>query len=209
MGLSRTTGLRCNNLPVKGRRFCRMHGANIPTGLDHPKYKHGKYATVGMPKSLAEKYEITRTDTKIVELGEEIHLADAMIMDALERIGKREGADAWKLLSGAVKDFWSAKDAGKPTDMMRAMQDIDEIVVKGSAAHSARKDLQSWLETRRKLTESEIRRRTALGDMINRAQALVLIDKMVGLVQDHVDDHRIKSRLSTALLELASASHAQ
>lgn len=206
MGKSHMSGVRCNNKPEPGRMYCKFHGGNHPIGPDHHAYKHAKYATVAMPKRLAEKYAITSQDPEVMSLAEEIHIVDAMLMDSLERLETKEGADAWKRLYGAVSRFKKARADENAYDMNTAFEEIDSIVLQGSAAYAARRDLQSWLESRRKLTDSDLKRRVALGDMLSRAQTLVMIDNIVGLIQTHVKDHKARTHLSAALLNLVDPS---
>jgi len=202
MGRSRKTGVRCQQKPQPGRHYCKWHGGNHPIREDHHLYKNGKYGTAAMPVKLAEKYAITRQDTEIVELREEIALVDAMLMETLEQLSNKEGTDAWNRLHDAVLSFRKARASTDAYAMNEAMTEIENIVLHGKAAYAARKDLQSWLETRRKLTDSEIRRRKDLGDMITRAQTLIMIDKIVDLVKTYVPDHKSRTHLSAALLQL-------
>ena len=206
MGRATQTGVRCQNTPQPGRDYCKFHGGNLPIGPDHHAYSGGKYRGVAMPVKLAEKYAITQQDTVIVGLEEEIKLTDAMLMDALERLSAKEGVGAWKRLRAAVQRFMTARSDKDTRGMNEAIQEIDTIVMRGGAAAYARQDLQSWLETRRKLNDSEVKRRQILGDMVTRAQTLVMIDQIVELINQHVPDHKSRTHLAAALLKLVDPS---
>ena len=178
----------------------------MKVGTDHPNYVHGKYIEVNMPESLLQKYKQVSQDAEVLSLREDILIVDAFLLEALETITKKEGSDAWARLGKSVKRFKRAEADKDAFAMRESMGEIEGIVLHGQAAYAAKKDFQTWLEQRRKLTDSEVSRRKALGDMVTRAQVLVLIDRVVDLIKTHVPDHTTRVNLSAALLQMIGDS---
>lgn len=97
---SKRNGRRCQNLPVRGRAVCRMHGGHQPRGIASPHWK-GRGYSKDLPTRLADRYRAALADPDLVTCTSELALVDARIGEVLRALPADLSAvdrDAWELL---------------------------------------------------------------------------------------------------------------
>ncbi len=189
---------RCGRHAMKGRNVCWVHGGSTPRGFALPQTKDGRHSR-DLPTRLAARYEASRTDPDLLNLTEEIALTDTFIEDARRGLDHGESGRLFREL----KMVWDAfSDASRDKDtarMQQAMAEIGALIRQGVGAYAARDETMGLVERRRRLVESEQKRRVAMQDMITSEQAMVLISRVLSAVKLHVDDPLTLTAIATEL----------
>jgi hypothetical protein len=196
-------GRYCSQTPLKGRTRCKFHGGASLSGINSGRWKHGMYAK-DLPGSLASDYKAARKNPDIVSHVEQIALLDARILDVLRRLNAGESAAAWEQAGEATDRLDAAEQTltqaqrDKNIDAMR--DSLAEIKSATAALVGARKAaaayLQSWDELktlfllRKRLVDSESRRRKDAHEMITKDRVLAMFGLMARSVQRNVSDPR-------------------
>lgn len=202
---SKRSGERCRRAALTGRTVCYMHGGKTPRGIAHPNTTHGRHSK-DLPTRLAARYEASRTDPDLLNLSDEIALTDALIEDARRGLDHGESGRLFRELKAAWDDLQQAqrdKDAG---GVQMALSEIGALIRQGIGAYAARDETMVLVERRRRLVDSEQKRRVAMQDMVTSEQAMLLIGQLLVAVKRHVDDPRTLAAIATDLGALAGTS---
>ena len=202
---SKRTGEQCQRAAMTGRTTCYIHGGKTPRGAALPQTTHGRYSK-DLPTRLAARYEEARTDPDLLNLNAEIQLTYALLGEALKGMDHGESGQLWRSLKDAWETFQDANRAQDKESSRLALIDIGDLIRRGVADAAARSEVLGIIERRRKLVESEGKRRTAMQQMITAERLMVLVSAVVDVVMRHVDEPRVRAEISAdigALLSLA------
>jgi hypothetical protein len=166
---------------------CRMHGGPSLSGIASPTYKHGGYSEP-LPKRLLEKYEQARTDPELLNLSNALALIETRISDVLSRVESGDAGETWQKLSDAWDAFVIAQRAKDAPKTQMALSTIGRIIETGAGDWAAWREVLNLIERRRKLVESEGKRRMQMQDMTDNAEIIKLIDRLSDAVHRHVHD---------------------
>ena len=181
------TGERCRRYTVQGRNVCMMHGGKTPRGFALPQTKDGRHSR-DLPTRLAARYDASRTDPELLNLTDEIALADALIEDARRGLDHGESGRLFRELKASWDDLQHAQRDKDAAGVQMAMAEIGALIRQGVGSYAARDETMGLVERRRRLVESEQKRRVAMQDMITSEQAMLLISRITGAVRRHVSD---------------------
>jgi hypothetical protein len=175
-----------------------MHGGTSPSGVAHPRTIHGRYSK-DLPQRLAERFHASQADPDLLNLKAEIALLDARLAELVERIDIDGAGSQWNLVAMVHAAMNQAIDEN---DMEELKQLVDKL---GMAISRAVQDQQAWtaigrvVEQRRKLVETEGKRRVAMQDLLDTNQALMLITAVTETVKRHVHDRDVLARIGADL----------
>lgn len=202
---SKRTGEQCRQPAMTGRTTCYMHGGKTPRGAALPQTTHGRYSK-DLPTRLAARYEEARNDPDLLNLNAEIQLTYALLTEALKGMDTGESGVLWRMLNEAWSEV-QPEDLSQINESSRlALFAIGDLIKRGIADAAARSEVLGIIERRRKLVESEGKRRTAMQQMITAERLMVLVSAVVDVVMRHVDEPRVRAEISAdigALLSLA------
>lgn len=199
---SKRTGRPCKGRAVVGRSVCRMHGGtSLPPGPSHPAFRHGRMSRA-LPAHLRERYEQSLADPELLDLSAEIRLTDTLIEDAIARIGSGDSPYRWREL----QDLIGAYEDGEVDNVLSLVVKIQKLVRSASFEADAYTELLRLLQMRRRLTDSENRRRLGIGAMISVQQALAFMTACVAIVERHISDKPTLAAIVTDLDRLADQS---
>lgn len=186
-GAKTRSGEPCKNPPVSGSKRCRMHGGKSKKGLDLPQTTHGRNSN-DVVFRLREAYERSRNDPNLLDLSHELAIVDARSQELLSRIDIDGAGALWMKVGGAVAALDAAvsdQDWDRVSNRMEALRDI---VQRAEAEEQAWKRIFDLSEQRRKLVETETKRRVAMSDSLTPERASFLLGKFVDVVMRHVRD---------------------
>lgn len=199
---AKSTGQQCQRRAMANGK-CYVHGGPTPRGRALPQTTHGRYSK-DLPTRLAARYEEARTDPDLLNLNAEIHLTYAMLTEALRGMDQGEAGRLWRDL----KTTWDAlQEANRQRDgdaAKQALSEIGRLIARGVADAAARSEVLDIIDRRRKLVESEAKRRTAMQQMITAERLTVLIARVADIVVRHVDDPRTRAAISADIGSLLS-----
>lgn len=200
-GAKTRDGDPCKNRPVTGSNRCRMHGGKTPRGRALPQTTHGRYSK-DLPTRLAAAYHDAKHDPDLLNLADEIQLNYALMVDRLRKLQTGESGALWK----SLRDRWDQlKTAQRERDSAAVAEHLTEIgnlITRGNAQYSVLGELLDIIDRRRKLVESEGKRRQAMQQMISADRAMLLVARIVDTVNRHVDDSRVRAAIAADIRDI-------
>jgi hypothetical protein len=196
---SKHTGQRCGRPASKGRNTCKFHGGTSAVSVAHPAYKTGKYSKY-IPGSMLDSYAQAERDPELLSMRSEIALAEARVVALLGRVDTGESGKIWQELKATWKIFTTTRDDVEKKDSLREL---------GSLINRGHLDFQTWdavfqaVEQKRRLQESEMRRRVAMSAMVDIQDAMALIGRILDIVRTEIHDAptltRVVNRIQTEI----------
>lgn len=188
----------CQKWPVKGRTRCEIHGGKTPRGALSPQTTHGRYSK-DLPTRLGERFLASQSDPDLLNLSAELSVIDARISDVLRRVDSGESGQTWRELKATYTAMQDAQRAKDMPEVARLLNDLGALIRHGHSDYAAWVDVRTLIDQRRKLVESEGKRRKDMQDMITSEKAMVLVTSLVSTVRRHVDDAAILAAISADL----------
>lgn len=187
---AKSTGEQCQrNAMANGK--CWVHGGPTPRGFALPQTIHGRHSK-DLPTRLAGRYTASRNDPDLLNLSEEIALTDAFIEDARRGLDHGQSGRLFAELKAVWNELEAARRAKDAEGMQQAIAEIGTLIRHGVASYAARSEAADLIERRRKLVDSEGKRRVAMQDTITSEKAMLLVSSLVAAVNRHVDDRDIR-----------------
>jgi len=171
---------------MHGRTVCYMHGGKTPRGFALPQTRHGRHSK-DLPTRLQGRYLESLNDADLLNLTDEIALTDAFIEDARRGLDHGESGRLFADLKAAWDTLTAAQRAKDAAAVSQAIGEIGQLIKYGVSAYAARTEAADLVERRRKLVESESKRRVQMQDMITSERAMLLISALLDAVSRHVD----------------------
>jgi len=184
---SKRSGEQCRDHAMKGRDVCYHHGGKSPRGIASATFKTGGYS-IDLPTRLQTRYEHSANDPQLLDLTADLALNRAFMQDALSGLDSGESGRLWKALHATWDDLQAANRAKDGDAAKQALNEIGSLIKHGYGASTARDEAVDLSERRRKLVESEQKRRVAMQDMVTTGQVMLFIAQLQQAVQRHVHD---------------------
>lgn len=185
-GAKTRSGKPCQTRPMANGR-CRMHGGATPSGIASPHFKTGTY-TRYLPSRLLERYHESLSDPDRLALDDAIAVIDARLVDELLNVEQGGSVEAWEAASEAYKELKAAMTAVDIPGAQSAMTALESILIGRAEDHTAWTKFDSLLEQRRKLVDTDRKRRRDMQQMVTVEQAMLLVGLLVGVVKARVSD---------------------
>lgn len=193
--MSKQSGQRCKRSTVRDRSVCSIHGGKTPRGFALPQTTHGRHSR-NLPTRLNERYHASRNDPDLLNLSDEIALTDAFIEDARRGMDHGESGRLFTELKASWDDLTVAQRAKDSVAVSRAIGEIGALIRQGIASYAARNEAADLIERRRKLVDSESKRRLQMQDSITSEKAMLLIAALLDSVVMHVSDPATLARIA-------------
>lgn len=172
---------------MHGRTVCYMHGGKSLRGVASPTLKHGGYS-IDLPTRLQSTYLATESDPRLLDLTADLALNRAFMQDALAGLDSGESGRLLKALKETWGDLQRANREKDREAARLALNEIGTLITHGYGSYAARDEAMDISERRRKLVESEQKRRVAMQDMVTTGQVMLFIAQLQQAVQRHVHD---------------------
>lgn len=200
---SKRSGDQCKRHASPGYSVCAIHGGKTPRGMALPQTKHGRYSK-DLPTRLVEQYETAIADPDLLNLSDEISLVETRIRELQQRIDVDGGGQLWGAVAGIAFDLKSAQ-ADEDMDAIKAItQRLMALAQRATDDAKAWDAIISLIEQRRKLIESEAKRRVQMQDTITSERAMLLITQLVDAVARHVHDRTALAAISNEFRALVA-----
>lgn len=194
-GAKKRDGTPCR-APAMANGRCRIHGGKTPNGFALPQTKSGRYSKY-LPQRLVERYETATQDTELLAMKEDIALLDARLSDLLRRVDTGEAGTAWREARTAYRKVVNAIRAEDGQAIMAGMDELDNVLGRGASDYAAWNEIQSILEQRRRLVESEQKRLVMGQQMVTTEEATILIAALLDAIHRSVNDPGTLSTIQT------------
>lgn len=204
-GAKTRSGSPCRRAPATGRTRCKLHGGATPLGAASPSFKDGRHSKY-LPARLLERYNEAAADPELLNLSAEIALIDARLGEVLGRVDKGESGAAWKAALTSLAALKAGIAEGSTRQTAAALTTLEGIIADGLDDYNVWTEIETLLEQRRKLVESEQKRLTAAQQMITSGQAMTLVVALIETVKRHVTDRDTLGAISADIAKLTAIS---
>lgn len=205
---SKRTGEQCRARAVIGSTKCYHHGGKTPKGVASPNYQTGRYSKY-LPARLLERYEESAADGELLALREEIALLDSRLADLLKRVDSGEAGQAWKDAKAAHRKLTLALQTKDTQGMLTAVSELEAAIGKGHGDYLAWNEIQTTLDQRRRLVESERKRLVDMQQMVTSEQAMLLVTALLDAVRKNVHDRDTLTAVQAEFIRLTTQSDRQ
>ena len=185
-----------------GKTVCYMHGGASPVGVASATFVSGRYSK-HLPTRLLAAYEESQRDPNLLALSQEIALLDSHLADLIGKVGTGESGAVWRKLGDTYAAYGQALALGDEAAARMHLDAIGQLITRGLGEHAIWVDIRTSLEQRRKLVESERKRRVEMHTMVTADQAAGLTRALVAAVRDHVHDPETLRKIVADLDRLA------
>lgn len=183
---------------------CRMHGGKQVRGLAHHSTTTGRYSK-HLPTRMLANFEASQSDPNLLALNHDIALIDARLSDVLGRVDTGESGHIWSELKATYKALQDANRTGDMVTARELLTDLGSLITRGHLDYAAWNDVRTLIEQRRKLVDSEGKRREKMQQMMTSEQAMLLMARLYDVVTRHVSDRATLAAIGTELQALAGA----
>lgn len=183
-------GRHCTRLPLRGKTRCRHHGGLSPSGVAHYNFKTGIHSKALAGTPLGELYEQARANPDIIQLTEQIALLDARNDQLFGQFGTGESQEAWTQVREGLSMLREAQKSRDGAAMVAALTTISAAVDRGENDAAIWAELRTNISLRRKLVDSESRRRKDALEMLDTTRVMAIMGAVAQAVKDEVPDPR-------------------
>jgi hypothetical protein len=192
-------GYKTNHL---GEGRCHLHGGRSLKGVDHPAFEHGKYSKYSnIPDVLKTDYERFVQDEEILDLNADIALADSIINDLLSKINSHKESDHWySLMTAAFTRLHQTHQIDPSSQQLESLiADLGVALYEGQEEREAYKDIIKLQGEKRRLHDTELKRRIALHGMVKVERVRAFVKYVISVIREEVPDRRIRSKIASKL----------
>jgi hypothetical protein len=155
-----------------------------------------------LPQGLRDAYQAAKGDPNLIALSDEVALIDARMAAIFEGAAPLHGAGRLKEARAGLRAAMIAQDANAIRASMSELDAaIDAIGSDGSRWHDALK----LIEVRRRLVETETKRRKDVHEMITIERAYALVAALNAAVEQHVKDPVALTAIAEEFLRLTAS----
>jgi hypothetical protein len=193
---SKSTGKRCRQPVVAGKKVCRYHGGLSLAGRESPSFKHGRYSKY-LPDRLAAKYEEALSDQELISLANEIALVDSQLttqMELLRETGMNR--NGWSTARELYQSFRVQTSAGNHG---RAINDLEAL---GALLEEENENILAWriigelVEQRRRLIETERKRLSDEDHAVAIDKLMVFMAALLDIIRRRVGDEDVQRQIA-------------
>jgi hypothetical protein len=203
---AKSTGKQCTRDAMLGSTKCYVHGGATPKGIASPQFKTGRYSK-HLPSSLLDIYNQATDDPDLLSVRQDITLLDTLIAAKLPLLEDWESREHWdttlKLIIKARRAYRSEDYAG----LEEALSELEAIADKRRLFFAAEGEIQSQVEQRRKLVETEQKILYNQTRSLTAEQAMILVSALLDSVRRNVMDGSALNAIQADFIRLIGATH--
>lgn len=185
---AKTSGKRCRNGAVPGRKKCRFHGGKSLAGPAHPGYRHGKYDLTTQGKLGAAYRASLELGAKQLSMREEVALVDAQLVEVAGCVlGDESWVVAWEEVATAAAAIEQALAGADPKAVAKALRALRTAVGAGRRLEQAQERWLALTETRRRLVDTDGKNLERIGNVLTGLEVQGLAMQLVQQVSTLVN----------------------
>lgn len=195
-------GGQCRNFAVPGREVCRWHGGLSPAaGPSHPSYKHGLYSKA-LPTHLQEIAQQAAENADLLNMAPGIQLTDTRIVELLGKLENGAGRDAWRNMRIFLESLEAAMEDEDQHLIHQNLRQMRELIWSQLREHGIWEEVYQNLELRRKLVDTESKRREKAATVLSADQVLTFMHQVALILRRHVTDMQTLALIGSDLQAL-------
>lgn len=199
-------GKRCGEPPMTGRNYCRLHGGKNLKGLASVTYKTGKSIKYqeDLPQRLKQRYLAGRGDPELLELNNEIALAEAFLGDLITKMDKGESGRIWKLLEKTWNEADMAAAKNERAKFAVLFDSMGDIIKKGIAEYAIMEEIRQVMTLKKSLVESQVRKEERLEQSMKVDEVIMQMTLFAETIRDAVLENVTDQVIVEAILTKAA-----
>lgn len=164
-----------------------MHGGNAEhaIGTRNKSFKHGRYSKY-LPAQMVELFREAMDNPDLIEMGEHIALLDARIKSVLAESSSGDPAPHWSEISEAFEQVEVAILSGKIDEIVPGLEAMHKLLEAGVKWDRTWHDVMGTMEQLRKMTDTEVKRKKELNQMVPIERVTILMAAVGDAVKRHV-----------------------
>jgi len=153
---------------------------------------------------LLADYERSINDPEQLSLTNEIAIVDARIETILASLDD-DTVESWSSAGVALDKFLATvAGGGSQQDQTAALDVLRDVIERGRQESAAWHELGDAFEQRRKLVDTEGKRRKAAQDSMDAQTAMLLLGAVVSIIKEHVKDRQTQNAIAENISRLVS-----
>jgi Spy/CpxP family protein refolding chaperone len=216
-GAKTKSGGECKNWAMPNGR-CRLHGGKTPKGIASPHWKTGRYSKY-LPTNLFERYSSFISDPEVLSLNAEIAITDTRLSQLLEKITTGDSQDIWAEIENQFNKFdeyqklASSSFENETARRSYIAKSFDALSAIRSIVKDKQKEWRTWreitelIDARRKLVDSEAKRRIQMEQMLTAEQAIQYASALGLAVKEHVTDREVLEKIQETLNRIIGGNY--
>lgn len=200
---SRRSGEQCKGPAIADSPNikCRMHGGySTVIGAANSGFSTGRHSRF-LPAQLAELYEDALSNPELLDMADHIALLEARIQEILNKATDGEPVPRWKEVAEVFADVETAMLSGDKDRFIPAMERMHLMLDAGEKWDRTWDQVQGTMEQLRKMTDTEVKRKKELHQMVPVERVIILMAAVATAVKRHVTD---PEQIQGVLMELAT-----
>lgn len=189
---------------MHGRTRCKFHGGKSVNGVNHPLFKHGRYATF-FPKAITDRFIANKDDPNQTDLSNDIALLTTHIEDLIGNVYGEHAADAFPSMKKMLTQFHDAMGKGEIETMRAILDRMTAVCDRTEERESLWRDIKDLVENRRKLVETQRKWEIDMGRMLPVEKAQQFIILLSTVIRETCERHLSDRGLTHTILRDVSA----
>lgn len=200
---AKSTGKPCTRDAMLGSTKCYVHGGNTPRGIASPHYK-GLDRSTHLPRGLATIFEQMASNPDLLSVRADVALVDALIANKLPKLEEGESAQHWEM---AIKLISKARVAYKSEQygtLEECLHELEALADDRRLFYATEQEVQSQLELRRKLVDTENKILYNKEKALTAEQAMLLVGALLESVRRNVKDANALNAIQSDFWQLTA-----
>jgi len=193
-------GRQCEKQAMTNGEKCRNHGGASLKGAAAAHYVHGKYSKYA-PKAIAARIDEYMQDPELLNLSEDVAVANARIEMLLNELSDGGSVEAWETLSKLYAALVEAIKQGQAAQIANLLNQIGNVIQSAQADNRAWGRIQSAQEHKVKIVGAEHKRRVDMQALLDRSELILIIDRIYDVftysLRQYVQDDRLFRRITS------------
>lgn len=198
---NKQTGEQCRARAVTGKNVCYYHGGATPSGFANPNTKTGRHSK-DLPTRYAATYFDSLMSKRQLELTPEIALIDSRLSEVMLQLSSGESGAAWGAIDDCYRRLSSAVKENKKPVIDQILGEMGLIIAGVIDDRSIWNELRVLIDDRRRLVESERKRKVEAQTVFTAEQALMLFGVIEQIIRQNVSDPASLQRIGREFKKL-------
>lgn len=208
-----TPRTRCKAHPINGRESCKFHGGKALMGIHHPTYKGGSLSK-HLPTRLLDSFFEALDHPDVLNGTDDIALLETRRNELLGRLDQNlPPAAGWAKIAELFQTYRKKEQLALTTqsrplaqrymgEAQKALGEAEDLIIQGYYADQTWVEIGKIQEQKRKLTETEQRRRKEAEQVISPEQFKTLLVHIIKIIRDETVDKQALRRIEDRLMAL-------
>jgi hypothetical protein len=177
-------------------------------------YSNGKRTSLSslthaLPKHLVEIAEAVTHDPNILALDQSIAVLDARTIELLHGLQRdAAGKQAWRDLQRKVSELRDGvRRETSVGAQLRLIEEIDDLMDEQLRVISVWQEVYQTLDQRRKMVETETKRREKMSSLVTADQVIVLVHRVAQVIKRKVKDPAVVREIGVELAAMVQGQH--